>query len=211
MDNLTLKGAEVIYSKIQANLHVSGHGPKGDLTIIASIVKPNYFIPIGGSVTQTRAYRNMVEELGFDKSTVFELLEGDSVTFKDNGAKQNEQIETKQIYIDGKGFGDLEPIVMKDREVLSNDGVFVVVVPVDKNTRKITSGVEVVTRGFVYVKESKELMTKSKDLLNKILNKYDTPESNWGRVQNKVEREIERFLYKETGRRPMIIVQTISV
>ncbi len=211
MDNLTLRGAEVVYSKIQANLHVSGHGPKGDLTIIASIVKPKYFIPIGGSVTQTRSYKNMVEELGFDKNTVFELLEGGSVIFRNGIGEKGETITTKQVYIDGKGFSDLEPIVIKDREVLSNDGVFVVIVPIDKATKKIMSGVEIVTRGFVYVKESKELMARSKDLLNKVLKKHEALDSNWGKVQNKLERDIERFLFKETGRRPMIIVQTISV
>lgn len=211
MDNLTLRGAEVVYSKIQANLHVSGHGPKGDLTIIASIVKPKYFIPIGGSVTQTRSYRNMIEELGFDKNTVFELLEGGSVIFRNGMGEKGETIATKQVYIDGKGFNDLEPIVIKDRETLSNDGVFVVIVPIDKTTKKITSGVEIVTRGFVYVKESRELMVSSKDLLNKVLKKHEALDSNWGKIQNKLERDIERFLFKETGRRPMIIVQTISV
>jgi ribonuclease J len=211
MDNLTLRGAEVIYSKIQENLHVSGHGPKGDLITIASIVKPRYFIPIGGTVTKARAYRNMVEELGFAKESVFELLEGESVVFNDGSAKKGSRLDVKPVYIDGSGVGDVGPVVIKDREHLSEEGVFVVVVPT-QNGEYLKDKVEIITRGFIYVKESKALMGRAKDVVGKALNKVGNNEGeDWGSVKRKIEHDVERFLSKETGRKPLLIVHSINI
>lgn len=211
MDNLTLRDATVIYSQIQENLHVSGHGPKGDLTLIASIVKPKYFIPIGGTITKARAYKNMIEELGFDRESVFELLEGDNVLFSNNQARLGKKIETKQVYVDGKKVGDVGATVIRDRSKLSDDGVFVVIVPISKTTKEPISNVEIVTRGFIYVKESKQLMGAAKDAVNKILDKNQQQVANWGALQSKIEKEIGRLLYRETGRSPMVIVHSVAV
>jgi ribonuclease J len=211
INNLILEGAEVFYSQIQQNLHVSGHGLKGDLTMIAALVKPQYFIPIGGTIAKARAYKNMVADLGFNPETVFELLEGESVVFENNSAHIGPRIHTKQVLIDGSSVGTVGEIVIRDREQLSNDGVFVVVVPMGKETNSVTGGVEVVTRGFIYVKESKELMGQTKDMINKLLEKDDASGKNWPALQGKIEREVQRFLYKKTGRDPMVIVHTIAV
>ncbi len=211
MDNLTLRGTEVFYSEIQENLHVSGHGPKGDLTLIASIVKPKYFIPIGGTVTKARAYRNMVGKLGFDKNSVFELLEGESVVIKNQQAKRGPVIQTEQILIDGSGVGDVGKVVIQDRKYLSNEGVFIVVVPMSKQNNRIMGSVEIITRGFVYVKESKDLMEKSKKLVNKLLNNEKGDVQNWNSIQGKLEKEVSKFLRKETGRNPMVIVFALTI
>lgn len=210
MDNLTLRGAEVIYSKIQENLHISGHGPRGDLTMLASIVNPKYFIPIGGSVTQMRAYKNMIADLGYEKENVFELLEGQSIVFDEGNAKTGDTITTKPVYIDGGEIGNIGPIVIKDREILSDEGVFVVVVPMSKDTKSVLGGVDVITRGFIYVKESKDLMGRSKDLVNKLLDKQEGA-INWPSLQGKIEKDVQKFLTQETGRRPMVIVHAINV
>ncbi len=210
MDYLTLAGAEVLYSKIQDNLHVSGHGTKGDLVTIASIVKPKYFIPIGGTITKARAYKNMVASLGFDPESVFELLEGENVIFKDGKAKKGEKLEVQLIMVDSSGVPDLSPMVVKDREQLSTEGVFVVVVPM-QNGQILKGKVEVITRGFVYVKESKALMGKSRDVVNKALDKIGDRIDDWGFVKHKIESEVEKFLYRETRRSPMVIVHTINI
>ncbi|HLB51647.1 MAG TPA: ribonuclease J [Patescibacteria group bacterium] len=211
MDNLTLAGAEVIYSKIQENLHVSGHGTRGDLITVAAIAKPKYFIPIGGTVTKMRAYRNLVGTLGVQKGQVFELLEGESVVFENGRAKKGGKLELKPVFVDGSGVGDIGPVVMKDREQLSSDGVFVVVIPTNKEGNKVVGSVDVITRGFVYVKESKALMGKSRDVVNKVLDKYKDNIDDWGNVKRKIERETARFLFKETGRKPLIIVHSITI
>ena len=210
MDNLTLKGAEVIYSKIQENLHVSGHGTRGDLVTIAAVVRPKYFIPIGGTVTKARAYTHMVEELGFPNESVFELLEGESVEFSGGEARKGPRLSLKPVFVDGTTVGEVTQIVVKDREQLSSDGVFVVVVPIQDG--KIVRGkVEVITRGFIYVKESKALMGKSKDVVNKVLDKNSEQSDDWGNLKHRIENDVERFLWKETGRRPLIIVHSLNI
>lgn len=212
MDQLTLAGAEVIYHKIQQNLHVSGHGPKGDLSTVASMVNPKYFIPIGGSVTQSRAYTNMVVEMGYPRENVFELREGESVVFENGtGIKSEEVIQTNDVLVDGSKMKQVGEIVIKDRGKLGSDGVFVVVVPISKDNKQIIGKVEVITRGFVYVKESKQLMGTTKDRINKIIDKNSNQDTNWSELQNTIERDISRYLFDETGRKPMVIVHSILV
>jgi len=210
MDNLTLLGSEVVYSQIQENLHVSGHGTRGDLTILAAVVKPKHFIPIGGTVTKMRAYRDMIEELGFDGSSVFELMEGESVEFVDGKAYLGENIETEPVYIDGSTKDSIGPAVLRDREVLCDDGVFVVVVPFSKKSKEYLGNPSIVTRGFVYVKESKDLINKATGVVNKHLSGKKEG-SDWGKIKSKVERELGKFLFKETGRKPLVLISSLRV
>ncbi len=211
MDTLTLAGSEVIYSKIQENLHVSGHGTKGDLMTVAALSKAKYFIPIGGTATKARAYANMLGSIGVEKDRVFELLEGESVTFKESIAAKGATVETKPVYIDGSSTEGVSEVVIKDRSLLSNDGVFVIVVPLHKEDNTLAGNVDVITRGFVYVKESKALMGKSRDVVNKIMDKNSEKIEDWMSLKKKIEKDVERFLYKETGRSPLIIVHSITI
>lgn len=210
-DRLVLAGAEVIYPKIYDHLHISGHGHRTDLETVAAAVKPKYFIPIGGSPSHMRAYTNMVSDMGFARDSVFELLEGENVIFTEKGAKMGKRLAAKQVFVDGKRIGEVGAIVIKDRETLSSDGVFVVVIPISKTDKTALAGAEVITRGFIYVKESKALMGQAKDIANKILDKHKGDLSNWTEVQKKIEKEIEKFLFKETGSRPLTIVHSIYV
>jgi ribonuclease J len=210
-DQLTLDGAEVIYSEIQDNLHVSGHGTRGDLKTIAAVVKPQYFIPIGGTVTKMREYTHMVEELGFDGRTVFEQLDGDSVVFENGKAGKGKSIEVKRMLAEGFGASEVQPIVVKDREVLSSEGVFVILIPRSKDTKEVVGKVDVVTRGFVYMKEAGELVGEAKTITSKLLKKHADKISEWGFVKARIEKEVERFLHKKTGRRPMVIVHGLQI
>ncbi len=210
MSNFTIAGAEVLYSKIQANLHVSGHGTKGDLEIIAATAKPKYFIPIGGTITRMRAYTNMVGELGFDKKNVFECMEGDIIEFSKGNAKKSGRIETSPIYIDAGSTEAINPILIKDRDQLSTDGVFVVVIPSSKGDL-LKDKVEIVTRGFIYVKGSQDLMDKSKKFVTKTLDKLLGKQKDWTMTKRKLESEIQEFLRKETQMKPLVIVHSINV
>ncbi|MFA6982230.1 MAG: ribonuclease J [Patescibacteria group bacterium] len=211
MDNLTLSGAEVIYSEIQENLHVSGHGPKGDLTIMAMLSRPRYFIPIGGTVTKMRAYKEMVKTLGFKGDNVFELLEGDSVVFENGDARKGDHVNVTQVLVDGSNSEGISPVVIKDRGQLSDDGVFIAVVPVSKDTNKVIGKVEIITRGFVYVKTSKTLIGKSRDVINRVLDSKQGQIDDWNVVRNRIKKELENYLFRETRREPMIIVQAIYI
>lgn len=206
--NLILLGVEVVDHTHRDDLHVSGHGHKGDLSLVASILKPKYFIPIGGTAVHLNAYRKMIGDMGYNKETVFALQEGDVVEFRGSKASLGERVPVTDMYIDGVG---LSPVVIKDRETLSTDGVFVVVIPMKKDAAAIAGKVDIITRGFVYVKESKVLMGRAKDIVNKITDKVGPEGADWGSVKNKVEKEMQRFLYKETGRKPLIIVHSLFV
>lgn len=207
---LTVAGADVIYSEIQDNLHVSGHGKKGEIKTVASLSKSKYYIPIGGTAARMRAFTHMVETLGVNKSNVFELLEGEVVIFENGNAKFGEKIATENIYIEGSTADKVGEVVLKDREKLSDDGVFVVVVPVTKENQ-LAGRAEVVTRGFFYVKENMSLLGRSKDVVNKVLDKEKADLENWNRVKGKIEKKLEKFFYDETGKRPLILISTVQV
>lgn len=210
MSAFTLAGAEVVYSKIQANLHVSGHGTKGDLMTIASVVKPKYFIPIGGTITRMRAYTKMLGELGVKSDRVFELLEGDVVEFSTGRAKKNGKVQSLPVYIDVGGTGVVNPVVIKDRDQLSTDGVFVVFIP-SKDGKLLKDKVDIVTRGFIYVKASQELMDKSRKFLTKTIEKFSDRPMEWPAKRKKIENEVQDFLYKETKSSPLIIVHAMYI
>lgn len=214
MDNLTLAGAEVLYSKIQDNLHVSGHGTKEDLKTLAETVRPKYFIPIGGTITRMRAYTKMVEKLGVKADRVFEMLEGDSVVFNAGQATKGKKTKLQPVFIDagdGRGVDSVGPVVLKDRERLADDGVFVAVIPYSKKTKKIIGKVGIISRGFVYVKESRSLMDGAASKINEVLKTHKARESDWGFIKGKLEYEVERFLFKKTRRKPVIIIYSILV
>ena len=211
MSAFTLFGAEVVYSRIQDNLHVSGHGTKGDLMTIASVAKPKYFIPIGGTITRMRAYTNMLGELGVSKDRVFECLEGDTVEFSSGKARKSGRLQTVPVYIDTAGSGStINPVVIKDRDQLSSDGVFVVVIP-SKDANLLKDNVEVVTRGFIYVKASQELMDRSRKFVTKTLEKMSDKPLEWPAKKKRLESEIQDFLFKETRSSPLVIVHALNV
>jgi ribonuclease J len=209
MDRLTLKGAEVIYSDIHADLHVSGHGTKGDLALIAALTRPKYFIPIGGTITKMRSYRNMLMEMGVKKEQVFENLEGESVEFSNGKAVVGETISTKTVLI-GADTNEVSPIVMRDRAQLSSEGVLVIVVPKDDKGKLFPDRLEIITRGYIYVKESKELMQQYKDFAVKSIQKHMAKHREFGELRRHVERDLEKHLFKKSRRRPMVLVHLMN-
>lgn len=207
-DNLTLLGAKVLYSEIQENLHVSGHGTRGDLRLVAFLSKAKYYIPIGGTIRRMRAYSDMISSLGRDPKTVFEQLSGQSIVFEGGKAKRGPEIPVRDVFVDGSNVGDVGPMVIRDRERLSDDGIFVVIVPIDQKTRRLAGDVELVTRGFVFVKESGELINKARQSLTGTLTNYKDLR-DWNSVRNDLEKKMDKLLYKETGRDPLIFIQAI--
>ena len=211
MDALTLRGAEIVFGEIQDNLHVSGHARRGDIERMVKLVHPQYFIPIGGSITKMRIYTKFVGTLGFSKDRVFECLEGDSVEFSGGKAQKGKHINIKPVYVDGSKAEKLDPIIIEDRNHLCNDGVFVVAIPVSKKGIIFSDKLEIITRGFIYVKESKELMDKSKKHISKRLGKVSSKSKNITDHKKKLESDIRSFLYKQTGMSPLVIVHFITI
>jgi len=198
-----------VYSEIQDNLHVSGHGTKGDLKLVAFLSKAKYFIPIGGTIKRMRAYSNMISSLGIETSRVFEQREGDSVLFTNGEATKGESFPVRAVFVDGANIGDVGSSVLKDRERLSDDGMFVVIVPISAETGEFMGKVEIITRGFVYVKESGELLSKAKQSIVGILTSKENLRKDWNTAKDEVEKRMNKLLFKETGRNPLIFIQTL--
>ena len=211
MDNLTLKNCEVIYSEIQNDLHVSGHAVKGDIERMIRLINPKYHVPIGGTITKMRAYTNTVAKMGISKNRVFECLEGDSVEFFDGKAKRGPHYETQPVYISGGKTNELNPIVIRDRNQLCTEGVFVVAIPVSRDGHILSEKLEIITRGFIYVKDSKELMDKSKKFIIKKLKGIKSSGGDISNIKRKLEKDVGRYLRKETRMTPMVIVHFITM
>lgn len=210
-DNLTLKNCEVIYSEIQNNLHVSGHAVKGDIERLVKLINPRYHIPIGGTITKMRAYTNAMKNLGISKDRVFECLEGDSVEFLNGHAKKGKHYDIKQVYIGGNKVDELNPIVVRDRNQLSSEGVFVVAIPSSKEGQIYADKLEIITRGFIYVKDSKDLMDRSKKFISKKIGSSKSGKKDPSDFKRKLENDIGKFLKKETRMNPMVIVHFITM
>ncbi|PIR42606.1 hypothetical protein CO058_03010 [candidate division WWE3 bacterium CG_4_9_14_0_2_um_filter_35_11] len=190
IDELYLKGVDVYYSEIQDDLHVSGHGGQGDMVLLANLVRPKYFIPIGGSIKHMRAYANLIDSHGFDKRNVAQLLDGQSIVFKDGKAQLGDRLKLKEVYVDGNLVGDVGASVLKDRIQMANHGMVAVVIQ--------GQNIELITRGFVFIKGSKKLLESAKNTIRKSLSeKKDI---------RKIENKLQQFLYKETGREPIVVV-----
>lgn len=206
--DLILRGAEVIDHFSMEHLHVSGHGHRDELSTVAKIVNPKYFVPIGGNPQHIHEYKRMIGDIGLNSDNVFELMEGGVIEFSGGNATLGEPIETLELMVDGTL---VSPIVVKDRELLSTDGVFIVIVPASKDSKQLLGKVDIVTRGFVYVKESRLLLGKTRDLVNKIVEKKGNRLEDWGSIKHKIEKRVQKYLYKETGRKPIIIVHSIFI
>ncbi len=210
INKLTLARVHVLYSEIQEDLHVSGHGSRGDLETLAALVRPKYFMPIGGTPKFMRSYTQMVEEMGVNENRVFQLLEGESVVLENGQARRGERVDVNDIYIDGSKVGDVGEVVLRDRQNLAADGIVFVVVPVYRESL-VFGNVSVTTRGFVYAKESGELLAKAKTLVEQVLAQHKDKLGDRSFIRGKVERELNKFLFSETARHPVILTEIVEV
>jgi len=209
IDALLLQGAEVTYSKTSDNLHVSGHGHKQDLALLAQLIKPTYLIPIGGDLRHMVAYRKMAVEMGYDEGKVMILGGGQTLTLSNGRLNEGARIESKNVYVDGLGIGDVGKVVLRDRKVMAGDGMVVVVIPARRDIRQLGGEIEIISRGFVYVKEAEDLIEEIKAQVKKSLGKEKI--LDWGFARRKMEKDLEKFIYKITERTPLILSVIIEV
>ncbi len=210
IEQLTLQGAEVVYSDIRDQLHASGHGSQEDLKFLIRFTQPKYFIPIGGTPRHQRQYKQLTEKLGYLNNSAFLLNEGDTVWFDKNKAYKGEIIETKSVYIDAYGIGDVGHIVLRDRKTLSSDGIVVVVLVVDKFGKLVTKP-EIISRGFVFEKVEKQLFNNALNTIEQILKPKKQRVLDLNKVKGAVIKQLENLFYKQKGRKPLVIVEAIQV
>ena len=202
INELCEKGADVIFQDV----HVSGHACQEEIKLIYSLVKPKYAIPVHGEYRHLKAQAKLAAELGIPKENIFIMKTGDVLSLDSESAKVTGKVETGGIMVDGLGVGDVGNIVLRDRQHLSEDGIIIVVLTLDRHSGMLLAGPDIVSRGFVYVRESEDLMDEARvaaeDALDDCL---DRPITDWGKLKTSVKDALSAFVWKRTQRRPMIL------
>ncbi|HKM33320.1 MAG TPA: ribonuclease J [Lachnospiraceae bacterium] len=202
INELFRKGADVIFQ----DTHVSGHACQEEIKLIYSLVKPKYAIPVHGEYKHLRAQAKIAENLGIAKDNIFILSSGDVVELTQEKAVVTGKVPVGSILVDGLGVGDVGNVVLRDRQHLAEDGILIVVMSLDKVGGFIVSGPDIVSRGFVYVKESDELMEEARQVVEHALqNLVDRGITDWGKLKSTTKDVLSEYVWKKTKRRPMIL------
>lgn len=202
---LTKMGAKVIYEAL-ADVHVSGHACREELKLIQALVKPKYFLPIHGEYRHLKSHADLSISMGRDKNNILIPENGDVVEISQNSLKKNGKVPSGQIFVDGLGVGDVGNIVLRDRKHLSQDGILTVVATIDSESGNVLSGPDIISRGFVFVKEADELMDKARDVVKEVLYKNEGRKNrNTDFVKNQMKEQLKNFLFEKTKRKPMIV------
>ena len=205
INELTQKGANVIYKSIE-EIHVSGHACEQELKLLQSILKPKYFVPVHGEYKHLRKHILIAEEVGLEKGKSFILENGDVLSLNRKSATISGKVQAGNILVDGIGVGDVGNIVLRDRKNLSKDGIINIIVAIEKETKTIASGPDIVTRGFIYVRESEELVNQIKEIsYDSIQTSIDKNIFKWSEIKNNIRNDVGSFIYSKTKRKPIIV------
>ena len=205
VDQLFKKGAEVVYGSSEA-VHVSGHACQEELKLMQTLVKPKYFIPVHGEYRHLKQHGELANSIGVPKSNILIPEIGDVIEVTRNSIKKSGTVISGQIFVDGLGVGDVGNIVIRDRKHLSQDGILTVVVTLSKENKAIIAGPDIISRGFVYVRESEKLMDEARDIVRDVFAKCEEQKiTDWSTLKSTVRDELRSFLYEKTKRKPMIL------
>ncbi|MBF8984784.1 ribonuclease J [Lutibacter sp. B2] len=205
INQLFAKGATVIYEAL-ADVHVSGHACQEELKIMHSLIKPKYFIPVHGEYRHLRQHAKLAESLGMPTENIFTIETGQVVEISQDYAKVNGSVTSGNILVDGLGVGDVGNIVLRDRKHLSEDGLMVVVVSIAKENGHVVSGPDIISRGFVYVRESEVLMHEARTVVKNALQICESEGiREWALLKSSIKDSLRGFLYEKTKRSPMIL------
>lgn len=210
IDDLFKQGADVIYDSL-SETHVSGHGKQEELKLMISLVKPKYFMPGHGEYRMLKKHAKLAMSLGMDEKNIFIMQNGKVLELTAKTANLNGSVQSGGILVDGLGVGDVGDVVLRDRKILSEDGLMMVIAPMDKKGN-LMADIEVMSRGFVYMKESEELIEEVRSIARDVILK-NTGKKNGGfsGIKNSIKDELSNFLYRRTMRRPMIIPVIVEI
>ena len=211
IDNLAQLGARVSYTDVRDELHVSGHGSSYDLMLLLSLTKPKFVFPIGGTPRHMQQYGLIAKKLGYQANQIILGTNGQTLELTPGTANLTTNIEIKNIMIDGLGVGDVGNIVLRDRIVMSADGIVVVIIPLEQNTGKLSGEPDVISRGFVYMKEAEKLIEEAKNVVKNSVSSHKERIVEWHFIKKRVEEDLGKFFFKKTKRRPMIVAVIIEV
>ncbi|GAQ26203.1 MULTISPECIES: ribonuclease J [Tepidanaerobacter] len=205
IDRLFKSGANVIYEPI-SGVHVSGHASQEELKLMINLVKPKFFIPVHGEYRHLVHHSRLAEEVGIPQENIFITENGRILEFTKDSCRFAGRVTAGKVLVDGLGVGDVGNIVLRDRRQLSQDGILIVVVAIDKETGEVVSGPDIISRGFVYVRESETLMEQAREKVKQSLKKcHEENISEWSTIKSQVREDLGKLLFEQTRRRPMIL------
>ena len=204
INHLMEKGVEVVHNDLH-DIHVSGHARQEELKMLLSLVKPKYLLPFHGEPIQMNGHRKVAMSVGVPDENIFMIENGDVLELDHEGVKIAGKVQAGAVLVDGLGVGDVGNVVLRDRKWLSEDGLIIVVVTLSKETGQVLAGPDIVSRGFVYVKESGDLMVDAKNIVEETLRNSDTNSRDWNGLKNNIKDDLKNFILSEMQRRPMIL------
>lgn len=205
INQLFKKGAEVIYGSDE-NVHVSGHACQEELKLIQTIVRPRFFIPVHGEYRHLKQHAELAVSVGLNPRNYVLPETGDQIEITRNLIKKNGSVTSGQVLVDGLGVGDVGHIVLRDRKHLSQDGILTVVVTLDRESASVIAGPDIISRGFVYVRESEGLMDDAREIVKAVLSECEKSKiTDWATIKSRIRDELRNFLYEKTKRKPMIL------
>lgn len=205
VNELLKKGADVVYGGIE-DIHVSGHARQEELKLMLALTKPKFFMPVHGEYMHLSSHRDLAISMGMDKKNIFVNKLGDVLELSKNEAKVTGTVPTGQVMVDGLGVGDVGNIVLRDRKHLSEDGLMVVVVSMEEETGQIVAGPDIISRGFVYVRESEGLMDGAREVVMKALQECGEKNiTSWNYIKNLIKDTLKNYIWQKTKRSPMIL------
>ncbi len=205
VNELMKRGVDVIYERMY-DVHVSGHACQEELKLMMGFVKPKYFLPVHGEQKHLQRHASLAVAMGISEKNIYIGNIGDRIELSDDGIKFINNVTAGAVYVDGIGVGDVGSIVLNDRKHLSKDGIIIVVATIDSAGGNVVSGPDIVSRGFVYVKENEALMNSARDLACRVIDEsYDSKYHDWNSVKTKLRDELSKMMYDKTKRSPMIL------
>lgn len=211
VNQLFKKGADVIYEAL-ADVHVSGHACQEELKLIHTLIKPKFFIPVHGEYRHLKQHGELAMKLGTNEENILLGENGDIIEVGNDGIRKNGSVIAGQVFVDGLGVGDVGNIVLRDRKHLSQDGILTVVVTIERETGKVVAGPDIISRGFVYVRESEDLIDEAKEQVRIVLRQCEEKHiKEWATIKSNVKDVLRNFLYERTKRNPMILPIIVEV
>jgi ribonuclease J len=210
IDNLFRQGAQVVYEKL-AQVHVHGHGSQEELKLLLSLVRPKFFVPIHGEYRHLSLHAKLAKSLGMPETNIFVLENGHILELDREKGRIVTKLPVGNVFVDGLVMGDLASVILRDRKLLSRDGIVVVIVAIDKEKGRIVGRPDIVSRGFVDMKEGETILGKGRDLVQEALEHSGGHPLEWSFVNTKVKDTLSKFFYEQTRRRPMILTTVVEI
>lgn len=210
IDTLTNLGCDVYYSSIMSDLHVSGHAASEEIKLMLNLAKPKYILGIGGQYRHMKALSKMCQNMGYNQDQILMAHDGDVINISKDVAKIEGEVPVANVYVDGLGVGDVGSVVLRDRQVMSEEGVVVVVLPFDSRNNEIVGEPDIISRGFIFEKDNEEIIENGRKIVRNVLSKAGT-KIDWRYIRHQIEEQLERYFYQEIKRNPLIVTIVTEV